>query len=281
VWKEKNGLNLKAVVHAFVWLVAFLRFLYFATDPLGQTGDVPFLFEQLIFGYGFFCIFSGFLFVLLFWAGAYHFSMKTKTDLFFARMKVIFFVVDFIWFIIELFYRIMSGLHEQAIIPQWETFDTAYNVYITLICAVFSGGFAIYGTLLVRELKGMSKTVTTTRLHKLTEAVVILSVTFFIIVVALLAVIVTNAIYTPFGAIASFSVAHFLEALVCVEMTYVMRPASAEDSNYSSNTASTTLNSSLSSSQPSVASIHLGKTDSRSTLTSSSNSTLLESSEYA
>jgi len=250
IYKEKVGLNLKAVAHAVIWLSAFLRLLYFVTDPFGQTRVVPFVFEQLIFGYAYFCIFTSFLLVLLFWAGAYHFDMKSKGgSLFFSKMKPVFIIVDVIWFIIEFVFRMFCGLHKQNIIREWETFDTAYNVYTALICAIFTGGFAIYGGLLVRDLRKVTRSVGTDRIRKLTESVLILSITFFVCVIALLAVIVTNAIYFPEGAIASFSVAHVLEGSLMLEMTYIMRAGSSSGSSGSSGGTSSTGMSSLGSSR--------------------------------
>jgi len=264
VWKERNGFNLRGIVHVFVWIVAFLRLLYFATDPFGQTRVVPYLFEQLIFGFAFFFLFTGFLFVLLFWAGAYHFNMKTKSgDLFFARMKIIFIIIDGIWFSIEFFYRIMNGLHEQNLIPQWHLFDTVYNAYIALICLVLTGGFAIYGSLLIKDLKKLQRTTVTIRLQKLTTSVVILSVTFFVCVLGLLVVILTNSIYFPLGAVATFSCDHFLEILLCMEMTYIMR---ANTEKPASNNTTSTLNSvnsaNSASSLGSSASVSLTRSDS-------------------
>jgi len=245
-YQEKKGWTLKVVGHLSVFLIAFLRFLYFVMDPMWQRNAIPLVLEQLLFGYAFVCDFTAFLIVLLCWAGAYHFSMKEKPKgFFFRKMKTIFWTIDIIWIIIEFVYRMFVGLNEEHLMgmDNFDLFDTVYNVYIAIICLGLSGGFAIYGFLLMRTLLKSGGVFRTGYFKKLTESIILLSVTFFITVILLVAVTAAGGLSTPIGAIASFSVGYILENILCWEMMYILRPTKDDATSAAT---STTLNNSSS-----------------------------------
>jgi len=216
---------------------------------MGQTRVIPFALEQFLFGFAFYFIFLSYLTLVLFWAGSYHNSLAlgggkgVKISWLLTNTRPIFIVVAILWFILEFTDRLIFGAHLKTEGHGDVLFDELYNIYIAVVAFIISITMAIYGSLLMRRLQAsdaaFARVSNLKQIRKLTVITVVVSVTLFIAVLAVIIIVVLNGLYTPRGAIASFSVDHALELILISEMAYFMQPE-REQKSTSSGTSTTT-----------------------------------------
>jgi len=232
IYKQESIKKLRGVCYCLLFCMTLLRCLYFATDPMAQTNDIPYYLEQLIFGFGFFFMLVSYLLVVLFWASVYHgertlLSRKSNQQgqVLVKKTRFVFAIVAFILFGFEFTERTVYGLKILSITED-PLLDTLYDIYLAVVSLGISGGMCIYGSLTYRKMRKSSLQFGTdmTRIVKLTSITIVISATLFVAVVALLVIVALNALTFPTGAIASFTIDHLLELILSVEMLYLMKP---------------------------------------------------------
>jgi len=231
---KEGGLGkLRGICLWFILGHTVLRFLYFATDPLGQTHNIPYLLEQFIFYFAFFFIISSYLVAVLFWAGMYHGSVQ-RGRILVKKTKYLFIVLDSILFITSVIQSIAYGVPLSAQLQP--LLLDIYDFYLVIIAFGLSSVMLIYGALVYYKKRKFSKQFRTTTTHdmskivKLTSTLVVISATIYLVIILLIIVVALNLNAYPKAAIASISVAYLLELAVASEMLYLMTPRSSSSS---------------------------------------------------
>jgi len=169
-------------------------------------------------------LFTSYLFVVLYWAGAVHqVSAQSfrKGALFISKTKPAFFIVDSVWLVFELTTRFLYG-------TGWfnETYDTVYNVFLAMMSLLFSLGFLIYGSILITRLKGSTAIFKDedNKIQQLTQITVVVAATFFTAALTIILIEILGGLNTPLGIIISYSVGYCIELILCIEILYAIRP---------------------------------------------------------
>jgi len=199
-----------------------LRFFYFITDPLGQTRDIPYYMQQLVFGLGFFFLEISFLMVVLYWVDMYYEIIKHRT-LLVTKTKRLFFVLAIGMLAMEIMKRTFDGLHLK---PQQENpiVDYVYFFYLASVCLGLSIGTLVYGTLVYRKSKNFPGNSDMKRIQMLTKTLTVISATFLAATICDIIVALLNKWDSPTATIWIWTVAHVLEISMNAEMLYLMTP---------------------------------------------------------
>jgi len=175
--------KLRGVCICFTFCHSSIRFLYFATDPLFQTRDLPYYLEQLIFGYAIFLLISAYLIVVLVWVDLYH-GRYEKGKVFVKKTKYIFIVLASTIFAIQFAQCTVIGLSLVSLVQEDLLYEV-YCVYVAIISFGISGVMLVYGTLVYYKKKRISltfpqRTEDMTTVVKLTSKVLVISAEFFL-----------------------------------------------------------------------------------------------------
>jgi len=219
---------MRGVSVCLIFCMVILRSLYFAMDPLNQTGTIPYYLEQLIFGYGYYFGITSYLVVVLFWMDMSKGFIKHNGFLV-KRTKHIFIALAISLFIVEFVRRTLYGVH---VIYQVEypIIGKIYNGYLAFWMSVVSGGTLLYGLIVYYRRKNISKMFPAISndmegILKVTQKLVIISVTFILAMIGTLIVTIIDPFTHPMGAIIAFTVDHLLELLLVGELLVLMSPS--------------------------------------------------------
>jgi len=237
--REGSLAKLRGICLCFTMGHTTLRFLYFAIDPLSQTHDVPYVLEQFIFYFGFFCITSSYLVAVLFWVDMYHGRVQ-KGRVLVKKTKYLFIGLDTILIIISIIQSLAySGF---VAVDKQPLLLNVYNFYLAAIAFTLSSVMMVYGMLVYYKKKNFSRQFRTiqndmTKIVKLTSTLLIISATIFMMIILLILTFVFNLNATPKGAILAITIAYVIEFTLDVEMLFLMTPRASSSSSSSSSSS--------------------------------------------
>jgi len=226
-WVQGSIKKLRGVCVCLILGNSFLRFLYFATDPLNQTGDIPKYLESIIYSFGFYFWLIAYLMVVLFWVDLYHGRVNSGKVLV-KRTKYSFIVIIIILFVLEFSQATIFGLQIPAVL-QDPVFAVVYNTCLTIATLGLSGGMLIYGTLVYYQKKNIAKLFPgmNNQIVKLTSTIVMVSATLFVSAIITVIVTALNVFSYPTATIVTFTVYYSLEIMLDVQMLYLVTPKSS------------------------------------------------------
>eukprot|EP01113_Clastostelium_recurvatum_P042639 TRINITY_DN6923_c0_g1_i2.p1 TRINITY_DN6923_c0_g1~~TRINITY_DN6923_c0_g1_i2.p1 ORF type:complete len:261 (+),score=20.82 TRINITY_DN6923_c0_g1_i2:258-1040(+) len=196
-----------------------LRFTYLAWQINLTQLEVVDIEQSFLLGFGFYSIFTAYLFVLLAWVSAYHNAQKinVQRQVYLRRTKIIFIIVDAVFILVEVIYRSAeaSGLAEGS-------YPLLYYFYLVAVTLFFSVGYLVYGILITRRLRSASfmSPDHLHRLRSLTRITMAICVVLLVTIVAIIIIVLIDYKNMMFQTAIQFT----LEMIICSLIMYVARP---------------------------------------------------------
>jgi len=240
--KERNKITtLRGICICVTLGNPLLRFLYFATDPMGQNQDIPLALLNLFYGFGFYFMLMAYLLIVLYWAAKYHHMLPgNPTKIFVTKTKYVFIGIASTLFVITFLRELIYGIGIMNY-DQNSSLGTVFEVYLAVILLLISVGMSIYGTLLYLRLRNTSSDFGSynnmTKIAKKNKIVLIISATFLFGLIVEVFVLVGKLNNYPKPAIIGLSVSLLVELTIDMEMVYLMRPRTKSSPSPSTSTS--------------------------------------------
>jgi len=244
--KQEGSLRkLRGICLCFILGHATLRAIYLAADNVGQTNNIQYLLQQLIYIIALFSMISSYLVAVLYWVDMYHERLQ-KGKVFVKKTKYLFIVLDVILFIISIAQSIAYG--DLVTVELQPLLLKVYDFYVAIIGFGQSSVMLIYGTLVYYKKKNLFKQFPAiandmSKIVKLTSILMIISATIYLVTILLITMAVLNLTGSPRAAIISVSICYVLEFTLDVEMLYLMTPRSSSSFSPSSSSSSSSRSS--------------------------------------